>query len=163
MYEAFLAFWRERAPRERAILASGVAFVTLVLLYLLLIEPAASGIQRLERRLPVDRQQAAQLDTLLGEVRGLKGKAQVATVSPQEARGAIEKSLAAAGIKAARIVPLADGDLQLTFTNVPYAAWASWLARTERELGARTTTVTANATPTAGNADVELSLRLARR
>lgn len=163
MFETFLAFWRERAPRERAVLGAGAAFVALVLVYLILIEPAATGIPRLERRLPVDRQQAAQLDTLLGEVRNLKSKAQVATVSPQEARGAIEKSLAAAGLKATRIVPLADGDLQITFSNVPYAAWAAWLARTERELGARTTSVTANATDTPGNADVEMSLRLARR
>lgn len=163
MFETFLAFWRERAPRERAILAAGVTFLVIVLLYLFVIEPAATGIPRLERRLSLDRARAAQLDTLLGEVRSLKSKAQVATVGPQEARGAIEKSLAAAGIKAARIVPLADGDVQLTFSNVPYAGWAAWLARTERELGARTTSVSANGTATPGHVDVELALRLARR
>lgn len=160
---AIVQFWSERAPREKAILAAGAALVLIAVLYLLAIEPAATGIARLERALPHTRAQAAKLDALLGEVKNLKSRAQVATVSPQEARGAIEKSLAAAGLKAARIVPLADGDLQLTFANVPYATWAAWLARTERELGARATGVNATATSTPGNVDVELALRLARR
>jgi type II secretory pathway component PulM len=87
----------------------------------------------------------------------------VATLSPQETRTAVEKSLAAAGLKAARVVPLSDGDLQLTFANVPYASWAIWLASVERELGGRAVSVTANATGTPGNVDVELALRLARK
>lgn len=161
--DAIAQFWSERAPREKAILAAGAALVLLAVLYLLAIEPAATGIARLERGLPQARTQAAKLDALLAEVKNLKSRAQVAAVAPQEARGALEKSLAAAGLKAARIVPLADGDLQLAFANVPYATWAAWLARTERELGARATSVNAAATATPGNVDVELALRLARR
>ncbi len=160
---AIAQFWFERTAREKAMLASGAAIVLIALLYLLAIEPAVSGISRLERALPQARAQAARLDALLGEARSLRSRAQVATVSTQEARGALEKSLAAAGLKAARIVPLADGDLQLAFANVPYAAWAAWLARTERELGARATSVNATATATPGNVDVELALRLTRR
>jgi len=41
------------------------------------------------------RAQAAELDALLGEVKGLKSQPQVATVSPSEIKGAIEASLAA--------------------------------------------------------------------
>ena len=129
-----------------------------------LIEPAWTGIGRLERSLPQQRSLAAELDALLGEVRGLKSQPQVATVSPSEVRGAIETSLTRAGMKAARIVPLSDGDIQLTFANVPYGTWAAWLAGIERELGARTTSVVItgkDATP--GNVDAELALRLARK
>ena len=64
---------------------------------------------------------------------------------------------------AARVVPLSDGDLQLTFANVPFAGWAIWLASVERELGGRAMSVTANANGTPGNVDVELALRLARK
>lgn len=156
-------FWSERAPREKALLAGGGAIAAIAVLYLLAIEPAATGIARLERGLPAMRAQAARMEALLGEVKTLKSRAPVATVSTTEARVALEKSLAAAGLKASRMVPLADGDLQLTFANVPYATWAAWLARTERELGARATSVTATATATPGSANVELSLRLARR
>lgn len=161
--DAIKAFWIERVPREKMILALLALLVGVALIFVMLIEPAATGITRLERGLPQARTQAAQLDALLAEVKSLKSKAQVATVSAQEARGAIEKSLAAAGLKATRIVPLSDGDIQLTFTNVSYANWATWLATTERELGARTTSVVAVGHATLGNVDVELALRLARR
>jgi general secretion pathway protein M len=138
--------------------------VLIAVLYLVLIEPAWTGIGRLERSLPQQRSLAAELDALLGEVRGLKSQPQVATVSPSEVRGAIETSLTRAGMKATRIVPLSDGDIQLTFANVPYGTWAAWLAGIERELGARTTSVVItgkDATP--GNVDAELALRLARK
>lgn len=161
--DALMNFWNDRSPRDKAIYLGIALLCVLAFLFLVLIEPAASGIKRLERGLPQARKEAAQFDSLLNEVKNLKAKAQVATVSAQEARGAIEKSLAAAGLKASRIVPLSDGDLQLTFTNASYATWATWLATTERELGARTTSVVANATAAPGNADIELALRMARR
>jgi general secretion pathway protein M len=138
--------------------------VLIAVLYLMLIEPAWTGISRLERSLPQQRSLAAELDALLGEVRGLKSQPQVATVSPSEVSGAIETSLTRAGMKAARIVPLADGDIQLTFANVPYGTWAAWLAGIERELGARTTSVVITGKDaTRGNVDAELALRLARK
>lgn len=161
--EALKAFWMERAPREKAVLSVLALVVAAALVFLILVEPALTGIARLERGLPQSRAQAAQLEALLSEVKSLKARAQVATVSAQEARGAIEKSLAAAGLKAARIVPLSDGDIQLTFANVPFATWARWLATTESELGARTTSVVVNGQATVGNVDVELALRLARK
>jgi general secretion pathway protein M len=161
--DALAQFWGERAPREKAALLAGAAVVLAAIVYLLLIEPAATGIARLERSLPATRAQAAKLEALLAEVKHLKSRPPVAILSPQETRAAVEKSLAAAGLKAARIVPLADGDLQLTFANVPYASWALWLAGVERELGGRAVAVTANATGTPGHVDVELALRLARR
>jgi general secretion pathway protein M len=161
--DALLQFWAERSPREKSVLLAGCALILAAIVYLVTIEPAVSGITRLERGLPQTRAQAAKLDALLAEVKSLRGHAQVATLSPQETRAAVEKTLAGAGLKAARVVPLSDGDLQLTFANAPYAAWAMWLATVERELGGRATSVTATATGTPGNVDVELALRLARK
>lgn len=157
-------FWLERAPRERMILAAGVLLLLLAVLYLMLIEPAFTGIRRLERSLPQQRAQAAEIEALLAEVKTLRSRPQAATVSPAEVRGAIEASLGRSGLKASRMVPLADGDMQLGFTDVPFGAWALWLAGIERELGARTTSVVVNGKPaTPGNVDAELALRLARK
>jgi general secretion pathway protein M len=161
--DALLRWWSERAPREKAILAGGGAVTIAVLIYLLLVEPAWSGIRLLERNLPGVRTQAAQLQGQLAEVGALKARAQVATISATEARSVLEKSIAAAGLKATRVQPLSEGDLQLSFTNVPYAGWSAWLANTERTLGARAISVNATRATAAGNADIELVLRLARR
>lgn len=161
--DALRDFWSQRAPRERLLLAAAAAVLLLALIYLVLIEPAASGIRRLERGLPAARMQAAQLDQLLAEVTALKSRPQIAVLAPAEARAALDKSLAGAGLKAERIVPLADGDVQLTFANASYAAWSTWLAAAERGLGAKAGTVVVRSTATPGAADIEMTLRLARR
>jgi general secretion pathway protein M len=156
--ETLRQFWSEREPRERLVLAAGILFAGVALLYLM-IEPAYSSITRLKRSLPSARAQSAQLQALLTEVRALKSRPPVANAAATDAPAAVEKSLSAAGLKAARIVPLANGALQLTFANVPYSVWSVWLATAERELGMRATAVTVKATATAGNADVDVALR----
>jgi general secretion pathway protein M len=156
-------FWRERAPRERAVLAALAGVVALTLVFLLLVEPAWIGIKRLQSSLPSLRAQVAQLDGLLAEAKALRSRPQAATVAPAEARAALERSLASAGLKASRVTALADGDVQMTFAAVPFAQWSSWLAAAERELGARAISVKATSNGTPGQVDVELALRLARR
>lgn len=162
--EALKQFWSERAPRERMVLVAGAVLLLGVVVYLVAIEPAWTGIARLERSLPLQRAQAAELEALLAEVKTTKARPAVATMSAADARSALEGSLTKAGLKAARIVPLSEGDIQLTFSDVPVSKWAPWLANAERELGARSTAVTVTgreATP--GNVDVDLALRLARK
>lgn len=162
--ETLKLFWAERLPRERAILLAGGSALLAVIVFLLLIEPAYKGIGRLERSLPQQRAGAAELEALLSEVKAMRARPQVASVSSSDVRAAVDASLGRAGIKATRVVPLSDGDLQLTFSDVPYGSWAPWLAGIERELGARATSVTVNARDkTPGNVDVELALRLARK
>jgi general secretion pathway protein M len=162
--DALKQFWAERAPRERSILMVGGILLLAVIAYLILVEPAWTGIARLERSLPQQRANAAELEALLAEVKSLKARPAVATMSATDARGALEGSLSKAGLKATRIVPLSDGDIQLTFSDVPVSKWAPWLASIERELGARSTAVTVTGRDAApGNVDVELALRLARK
>ena len=156
--EKLRQFWLERAPRERLWLASGGVFVALVLVYLLAIEPAWKGTQRLERSLPATRAANAELSAILAEARNLRERPAVA-VAGGDARAALEASTKRAGLKPARLQTGADGDIQLVFANVPYAAWSTWLASAERELGVRVISAKIKATTTPGNADVELALR----
>lgn len=157
--EAMLQWWLQREPRERSALAAAAAVALIALIYLVLIDPAASASERLRRSLPALRAQAAQLDGLLAEVRALRAKPAVAGATGPDTPSALEHSLAASGLKAARIVPLANGAMQLTFTNVRYAAWSVWLASAERDLGLHAVTVAVHGTQVPGNADIELALR----
>jgi type II secretory pathway component PulM len=159
--ELLSQLWSERGPRERTLLGAAAAFAAVALLYGL-IAPAFSAIAALQRSLPNARAQSAQLDGLLAEVRTLKARPAVASTTGADTVAAVEQSLAVAGLKANRVVPLARDALQLTFGNVPYAIWSVWLAAAERELGMHATSVTVKATATAGNADVELALRPGR-
>ncbi|SPE31791.1 putative General secretion pathway protein M [Burkholderiales bacterium] len=155
-------FWSERAARERQILATGAVFLALLVLYLVLVEPAASAILQLQRSLPQTRAQAAQLEALVAEAKSLRSLPPVAAPGAADARSALDKSLESAGLKAARNAPLANGDLRLTFVNVPFGKWTTWLSATEHALGVHAVAVHVKASATAGNADIELSLRLPR-
>ncbi len=157
------AFWSSCQPRERFALGLVAALLALALLDGLALEPALSGLARLQRRLPIERAQAAQLEALLAEARGLRGRPPVAALPPAQARGAIESSLASAGLAGARTELLERGDFRITFTEVSFARWATWLAATERELGGHAVAVQARAGRQAGNVDLELTLRLERR
>lgn len=154
--------WSERAPRERRILAAGAAIVAAIALYLLLIEPAASGIVRLQRQLPQTRSQAARLESLVAEARSLRNLPPVAVPDAADARSALDKSLHEAGIKSVHSNVLANGDLHLTFVNAAYGRWTTWLFTAERTLGVHAVAVSVKANDTPGNADIELSLRLPR-
>jgi general secretion pathway protein M len=158
----FQQYWSERAPRERRILTLGALFLVLVALYFILVGPAVSGIDRLQRLLPQTRAQAAELEALVAEAKNLRGLPPAAAPGSADARAAISASLEAAGLQTAHSVPVANGDLHLSFLNVPFSKWATWLAAAERTLGVRTVAVTVKATATPGNTDVELSLRLPR-
>lgn len=154
--------WQQREPRERRLIALAAGVIAAALVYLLLVEPAATGIARLQRSLPAERAQVAALDGVLAEARQLKGRATAATVPPGEVRAQVEASLKTAGLAPARFSAGSDGSLQLSFANVQYAAWASWLEQAERETGVRAAIVQARAVAP-GRADVELTLRPARR
>lgn len=153
-------YWSERSARERRVLRLGASFLAIVVAYLLLVDPALSGITRLQRLLPQTRLQAGELEALVVEAKRLRALPPVAAPGAADARTALYASLDSAGLAATRNAPLPNGDVRLNFTNVPYARWASWLASAERTLGVHAVSVGVKATATPGNTDVELALRL---
>lgn len=120
------AFWTNLAPRERWLVASGIAVVTLACAYLLLWEPAATGRARLAKELPALREQAAQMATLAREARTLAGH-----VPPRQSgeaqRTALESSLASHGLKPAQLA-IQGETIQLQLDGIAFGAWTDWLA-----------------------------------
>lgn len=151
--------WAERSPRERRLLSLGAVFLVGVAAYLTLIEPAYSGIVRLQRLLPQTRAQAGELEALISEAQRLRAATPVVKTSGADARAALLASLAAAGMAPARTTALPNGELRLALRDVPFKKWAAWLATAEGTQGVRAVAVTANAVATAGNVDVDFSLR----
>jgi general secretion pathway protein M len=130
------AFWQERNPRERNILAVGAAFLALALVYLLFINPALSGRAQLEKSLPQLRQQAAELQSLARQATELNaaGAAPTAPVTKET----IEAGLARRSIKAQSV--LVSGELiKLQLQGASFAALANWLD--EMQKTARTSLV----------------------
>jgi len=112
--QSFSEFWAVRDARERAMLAVAALVVTIGLAYSLLINPAFSGRDRLNKNLPMLRQQVAQMQALSREAAALSGKpaAPLMAVSKQN----IEAALARNGLKPQSVMLTGD------FTKVQLAA-----------------------------------------
>lgn len=96
---AWIAWWGQLAPRERGLMILGVAVLVFVAGYMLLWEPAARGIRRLEADLPQLRAQSASLRAMADEARQLRAAmGQAAPIAPADRVAAVRRSLERAGL-----------------------------------------------------------------
>jgi general secretion pathway protein M len=139
-------FWSERNPRERRMLAAGIAAIFAALVYLLLIAPAQSGLQRYQRSLPELRQQVAQLQSMAQEAVSLP-QGDVAAPPPLS-REMVEASLARRGLKA-QSVTIAGDTARLQLTAVSFTSLLDWIAdsRSAAQMVVSEASLTAQAQP----------------
>ena len=96
---ALVAWWQQLALRERGLVMLGVAVLVLVAGFLLLWEPAALGIRKLEADLPQLRVEAASLRAMADEARRLRAAGgNVAPIAPDGRVAAVRRSLERAGL-----------------------------------------------------------------
>jgi general secretion pathway protein M len=120
----FSEFWAARDARERSLLAVAALVVTFVLAYAVLINPALSGREQLNKSLPVLRQQVAQMRALSDQAAALSTKP-VAPPMPMS-RENIEAALARNGLKAQSV--MMSGDFaKVQLTAVSFANTLYWL------------------------------------
>ena len=96
---ALVQWWQRLAERERRLVVAGSLIVLVVATYLLLWEPAAGGIRKLEADLPQLRAQEASLGGMAAEAASLRTAGGPATaVAPSERVAAVRRSLQRAGL-----------------------------------------------------------------
>lgn len=152
-------FWEVRDARERAMLSAAAAVVSFGLIYALLIDPALTGREQLNRNLPLLRQQVAQLQALAKQAEALSGKP--ATAVAALSRENIEAALARSGLKPQSLISTGDY-AKVQLAAVSFAGTLSWL--NEMQKTALLYVVDANivALAQADRVDVTLTLRQAR-
>lgn len=120
----FTEFWSARNARERTMLAVAALAVTFGLAYAVLIGPALSGREQLNKDLPVLRQQVAQMRALSNQAALLASKPAVQPVAMS--RDSIEAALARNGLKAQNV--LLNGDFaKVQLSSVSFANVLYWL------------------------------------
>jgi general secretion pathway protein M len=123
-------FWSERNQRERTMLAVAFVVVIIGLFYVLLIDPALTGRQDLEKKLPALRQQAAEVQSMAKEATALAGKT-AATPAPPVTRESLEASLTRKGIKPQNVS--VTGELiKVQLSGVSFAGTVNWLDEMQR-------------------------------
>ena len=122
--QSFSEFWAVRDARERAMLAVAALVVTVGLAYALLIDPALSGRDQLNKNLPVLRQQVAQIQALSKEAAALSGKSAAPLIAMSKEN--IEAALARNGLKPQSV--MLTGDFaKVQLSAVSFAGTLNWL------------------------------------
>ena len=139
LQQTLSTFWSERNQRERTMLAIAIAVVVAGLFYMQLIDPAVSGRETLQKRLPALRQQAAELRAMAKEATTLSGKtAAPATTVTKES---LEASLTRKGLKP-QSVSLTGELAKVQLTSASFAGLVDWL--NEMQQTARLSVIDAN-------------------
>lgn len=156
---SFSEFWAARDARERAMLSAAAAVVLSALVYALLIAPALTGREQLNRNLPQLRQQVAQLQALAIQAEALSGKppAAVATLSREN----IEAALARSGLKPQSVISTGDyAKVQLAAAS--FSGMLSWLNEMQKTALLYVVEADIVALAQADRVDATLTLRQAR-
>lgn len=123
-------FWQQRTQRERSILAVGGSLLLLLLVWLLLIDPALQGREQWHKTLPV----------LRADYRQMQAMAQHAVDAPEPAptgsmpnRAELERSLTERGLKPQSLT-VNDDQVRLTLSDISFLALLEWLRQMQIEV-----------------------------
>ncbi|HEY5993676.1 MAG TPA: type II secretion system protein M [Gallionellaceae bacterium] len=152
--------WDSRPARERRILAAGMAVLAPVVVYFLLWLPAHDGIARLEKRLPLMRLQAAQMQRQAAEVDVLRLQAQPAVLNPTAMKSVLENSAATFQLRGAieSLEGMEPNGVRITFAAVPYARWLQWMRSLQRDQHIRVESLSVVALQTEGMVKISATL-----
>ena len=134
MVEKLLAWWGTLAKRDRRILILAIAFLGIVLGWLLAFEPAWNGRTALAAELPRLRGDLAQMEQLAIESRSLGQQMNQPVQTIAQLRSRVEQSLQLAELDSTVAHLDASGDLiEARFREAPFEKWLYWLEGTARD------------------------------
>jgi general secretion pathway protein M len=147
------AFWRGRAPRERQALAAGLAAVAVVLVWLLLVQPAARSVREAPAQLDQLDRELQQIQSGAIEVKALRA---IAPVSSTQATAALKSATDRLGDRA-RLSLIGDR-ASLTMNGVDSEALLAWLVEVRSAARARPTEASLSRASTGYNGTVVVTL-----
>lgn len=134
--------WQRLAPREQRMLTLAGVVVLAALLWLVAFEPAWKSVNTLQHRLPQLRAEAAQLDSILVEIRELQAGTTGGTLTTAEVPPALADSLRRAGLEAnTSINQTSPESWEVSLHEAPVAPVLDWLQTLPFELRLNTPVV----------------------
>ncbi len=127
---AALTFWSERSEQERKLLKLCALVVALALVYAVLLAPALDGRSKLQKELPLLRQDAADLQALAKQADELKRQAPLQV--PAMSRDGLAQSLASRGLSA-QSLSLSGEYAKVQMNGVAFSGLVAWLDALRRE------------------------------
>ncbi len=159
LIQQFEMFWNERDERERKMLSYAAIVIVLALLYLIFLDPAISGRQKLQTQIPILRQQVAEMSALSGQQ--IKLAASLSQIVEPVTKELVEASLSARGIKA-QSLSVTDDIVRIQVQSVAYANMMDWLLESQRASRLTVEEAKVVALPENGQVSVVLMLKQQR-
>lgn len=150
-------FWDERDAREKKMIVLTGIFLGLVLIYLLLINPALNGRKQLQKTLPGLREQAAELQMLSKQAMDLHNAGSGAAATDVPTEESIGNSLVHAGLKPRSINQTDDG-IKVVLPGTSFSAVVAWLEDMQQS-GLATADAQFEALPDADKVNATFTLR----
>jgi general secretion pathway protein M len=124
--------WRGLALRERLALSLLAAFLLLVVLYILLWQPAQQGVLAARSAFEQQRALYTYMQAQAPLARSLAAKPQV-SLDPARLQGMVTASAAEQGLAIERLDSDSDGSLQVSVQSAPFAQLLRWFAVLEQQ------------------------------
>jgi general secretion pathway protein M len=152
-------YWLARTGQERQFLTAGGVVILLALVYAILIAPALDGRERLQKSLPLLRQNAAEMQALARQAGELANQPKL-EVMPMN-RDSLNASLAARGLTP-QSLSVTGEYAKLQFKGVAFPALVNWLdtVRRENRIAVQEANVLAPPTGAPQNGQVDATLTL---
>jgi general secretion pathway protein M len=137
--KALQLWWRGLVQREKILVLLGGGVLLACLYYLLVLEPLAQRMERLEKSVRAENETLSWLEAQRAVVLGQGGGAAPAVDDGRSLLAIINDAASAHGIATGlkRVTPLSERNLTLGFEDVPYAGVMQWLQEMVAQRGAR--------------------------
>lgn len=149
--------------REQRVLAAGVVFLAVMLVYSLLLHPYFSSVRALKA--DVERQQTklVTMRQLAAQLQSLRGRQPAGLPSEQSLLAVVDKSANDAGLGAAlkQVQTNSDGTLHLQLQAVAFDGLMRWLGDLQRQYGISVQQLIAQRGTAPGSVDASLTLEAA--
>ncbi len=154
-------FWMARRTRERRILGMGAVILLILMVWLLLINPALEARSHWQQTLPALRSQLAQMRAMASEIAASPPPAALGTHATDVSRAALERSLNDKALQAQNLT-ISENRVSANFSNVPFAALAEWLQLMQSSTQLIVTEANIIARDLPGRVDAQLTLQRAQ-
>lgn len=151
---ALLHWWRQRAPREQALLGTGLALVLVALLWMLALAPALKTLHQHDSRVAQLQDELGRMQTLEAQARQLQGQPLPSGVQALQALQTHTHTLLGQQAElSARM-----GGASVTLRAVPPQLLARWLSTVRTEARARVVQSRLQRTAEGWSGNVQLAL-----
>ncbi|MBI3283677.1 MAG: type II secretion system protein M [Burkholderiales bacterium] len=159
MTELWNGYWQQRDQRERRMLSAAAAFIVLSLIYLLVLNPALSGRTQLQNKIPLLRQQVAEMAALSTQQAQLA--ASLSELVTPISREQVDTSLTRRGVKS-QALAVSDDIVRLQILSVNYSDLMEWLVEMQKASRLTVEEARVTALPEKGQVSVSLTLKQQR-